>query len=631
MTNTSHIKAFAKGIKPDPYIDLVKWSDTYRRLPKESSVEPGKYRSSRTPYVKEILVELSPQSSTEEVVFVKGTQIGATEIGNCFLFAIAHRYPGPAMQVFPTEQMAMRHSKKKIASSIRSMPCLKGVVKEANKKSSGNTMLLKEFPGGSWTFSGSNSPASARSDSIRYMILDDYDGFIQDAGSEGSPGDLFRRRTDAFGSKRKIYINSTPTIAGVSQVEKEWQESSQGTYHVPCPFCGEKQFLKFGNQDADFGIKFTRDKDGQIIDVWYVCEHCHKRIDEWQKTDMMANGEYIHKYPDRKKRGFKINSLYSPVGWLSWHRIMTEFLQAKAKAKKGNKESLKVWVNTRAAEVWEEDGDQPEWTKLSARAEPYKVLTVPDGGMMLVAGVDTQDDRLEVLIEAFGRQEESWVIYYSALYGDPDQPEVWLRLDELLTRTYIHDSGSQMRIESMAIDTGGHKTQAVYNYCRKRAPVVFAIKGASTAGAPVLSIPKKQDVDYLGQKIKGGVGLYHIGTDVVKGTIYNRLGLEVSGPGYCHFPIGLSDEFYRMLTAEKLITGHDTKGFKTQKWVKTRERNEVLDCKVYAYVAAIKAGLSYRNWDEAQTMFNGYKQKQQTKQTSRPANNRQRPAWFNRR
>lgn len=176
---------------------------------------------------------------------------------------------------------------------------------KAKSRDSGNTLLLKEFPGGSWTFTGSNSPASARSDSIRYLILDDYDGFIEDAGSEGSPGDLFRRRTDAFGSKRKIYINSTPTIAGTSNIEREYLESSQGEYHVPCPHCGEYQFLSFGGKGADHGIKFSRDDDGQITDVWYQCIACNERIEEWQKTDMMAKGRYVHKYPDRKNGALK--------------------------------------------------------------------------------------------------------------------------------------------------------------------------------------------------------------------------------------------------------------------------------------------------------------------------------------
>ena len=505
------------------------------------------------------------------------------------------------MMAMPTDDMAKKHSKKKIAPSIKSMPCLKGVVKKAKSRDAGNTLLLKEFPGGSWTFTGSNSPASARSDSIRNLILDDYDGFVTEAGDEGAPGDLLKKRTDAFGAKKKIYINSTPTVKGASHIEREWEESSQGHYHVPCPHCGERQFLEFGGTGFEHGIKFTRYDDGQVIDTWYICEHCHQRIDEWQKTEMLLVGIYIHKYPDRKKRGFKINALYSPLGWLSWEQIATEFLKAAKELKKGNPLPMKVWTNTRAAETYEEDGTQPEWTKLQARAEAYKVLSVPAGGLLLCAGVDTQDNRLEFLLKAYGRGEENWTIFQTTLWGDPDQPAVWKELDELLTRPYRHESGAELHIMSMGVDTGGHKTQAVYNYCRHRAPKVFAVKGASTLGKPILNKPTLQDVDYMGKKIEGGVELWSIGTDTAKGTIYNRLKLQMpegenTCSGYYHFPIGLEDEFYKQLTAEKLVKRF-VKGFPRYEWVKTRERNDVLDCDVYALAAAYRAGVARINWD----------------------------------
>jgi len=530
------------GLKPDPYIDFVEWANTYFRLTKESSVEPGQYRTSRTPWVEEILRELSPQSPTQTVVVIKPTQMAFTTLANVMLCCIAHRYPGPCMFAQPTDDMVKKHSKKKLAPTVRAIPALQGIIKPVKSRDAGNTLLLKEFPGGSWTLTGSNSPTSARSDSIRYLILDDYDGFVQDAGGEGAPGDLMKKRTDAFGGKKKIYINSTPTVKGTSHIEKEWEESSQGHFNVPCPECGEFQFLKFGGVDADYGIKFTKDEDNQVIDTWYVCQHCHKRIDEGQKTEMLLKGKYIHKYPDRKIRGFKVNSQYSPLGWVPWSQIVEEFLKAAKNLKRGDTRLMKTWVNTRQAETWEETGDQPEWEKLVARAEPYKILTVPMAAMLLVGGVDTQDNRLEVLLEAFGKGEESWIIYQTTLYGDPDRPEVWKKLDELLFRTYRHESCAEMHIEALGIDTGGHKTQSVYNYCRTRSPV-FALKGASTAGKPVIGSPTKQDVNYLGEKVKRGVTLWTIGTDVAKGTIYNRLKLTIPGSGFIHFPMVLMMNF----------------------------------------------------------------------------------------
>lgn len=581
--------AYAEGLRPDPYVNLVDWNNEHRRLPKESSVEPGRYRTSRTPYVEEIFLELSPQSPTQEVVFVKPTQIGATEIGNGFLFGTAKRYPGPSMMVFPTDKMAQKHSKKKLMPSIRAMRVLDGVIKPQKSRDSGNTQLLKEFPGGSWTLTGSNSPTAARSDTIRYLILDDYDGFVSDAGGEGAPGDLFKKRTDTVGAKKKIYINSTPLITGASNIEDEWDESSQGLFEVPCPYCGHMQFMEWES------LKFTRDSDGVINDIWYVCTKCAKRIDEYQKTDMMAQGVYKHKYPERKKRGFKINGLYSPFGWFSWHALATEFLSANAKLKRGDSRAMKVWVNTRKAESYQESGEQPEWTGLSTRAEPYPVLEVPMGGCLLTAGVDTHDNRLDVKIKAYGPGEESWLIYYGNIWGDPVEPAVWGQLDELLHRPYRHACGVDLHILTMAIDSGGHRTQEVYKYARKRAPIVIAVKGSSSKGRPILGAPTKQDVDVAGRKIVGGVELWPVGTDVAKGMIYSRLKLTEKGPGFCHFPIGLEEEYYLQLTAEKLVKRY-VKGFPVYEWVNTRVANHALDCEVYALVAAYRAGAQTVDW-----------------------------------
>ena len=336
-----------------------------------------------------------------------------------------------------------------------------------------------------------------------------------------------------------------------------------------------------------YGIKFTHDEDNAITDIWYVCKKCEGRINESDKEKMLANGRYIHKYPDRDVRGFKVNSLYSPLGWVSWRQIAEEFLDIKK-----SKEKLKVWTNTRLAETFEEIGDQPDWPALKARAEPYDMLTMPPGGMLLTAGVDVQDDRIIVVVRAWGRHEESWLIYYGELWGDPDRQEVWDQLDKLLVMNI-----SNYHIVSCAVDTGGHRTQAVYNYCRFRAPAVIAVKGASQPGKPVIGRPTKQDVTWKGEKIENGVELWPIGADVAKSTLYSRLRQSEPGAKTYHWPIGLPDEYYLQLTAEKQITRY-INGFPKLEWIKVRERNDVLDCEVYAYSAAIRSGMALYDWDK---------------------------------
>jgi phage terminase large subunit GpA-like protein len=299
------------------------------------------------------------------------------------------------MMIFPTSELAKDHSKQKLQPTIQETPRLKNKVREHRTRDSGNTIQTKEFPGGILFLSGSNSGAFFRSKSIRFLFLDDIDGFEHDIGGEGDPVELAKRRTDTYGTRKKIMEVSTPTTKGVSRIERSFNESDQRYFNVPCVYCGEFQRLLWGGLGADFGIKFTRDEHGKVEDVWYECAACHERIDEHHKTDMLEKGRWIPTYPERQKRGYQISSLYSPLGWVSWRQIVKEFLEAKA-----FKERLKVWTNTRLGEPFEETGDQPDWSLLKARCEPYQPLTVPMGGLILTAGVDVQDNRLAVVIRA---------------------------------------------------------------------------------------------------------------------------------------------------------------------------------------------------------------------------------------
>jgi len=279
------------------------------------------------------------------------------------------------------------------------------------------------------------------------------------------------------------------------------------------------------------------------------------------------------------------------LGWVSWRQLVDEFLEAK-----GNPEKYKVWVNTRLGKPFEERGSQPEWVAIKNRAEPYELLTVPEKGLFLSAGVDVQDDRLAVVVNAWGAGEESWLIYWGQIPGNPAQPAIWAQLDMVLSMHFKHESGVTLQIQSAAVDSGGHFTQEVYNYCRNRLIKTIAIKGARVQNSPVLHIPTKQDVTWQGKIYENGVLLWNIGTDTAKATIYSRLVIKEPGPGYFHFPIGLDDEFYMQLTAEKRLRKLDKGGFLKYEWVKLRARNEALDCFVYSYAAALRAGMDRANW-----------------------------------
>ncbi len=569
----------SNGLEPDPNIDAAEWANTYFYLPRTTAKEFGKYRLSRMPFMKEILQELSPQSKTQTVVMLKPVQLGGTTLSNILMCYYADLFPCPMMHVSPTTSLAIRHSKKRVQPTIEQIPRLKGKIRDARSRDSGNTILLKEFDGGSWTFTGANSPTQARSDSIRVLVLDDYDGFPI-ANDEGDPGDLFKKRTDSYGSSRKIFINSTPTTKNVSPIEREYLKSSQGLYNVPCPECGAMFEFLWGY------LKFNKVKVEEKT-IYMECPGCHAQIKEYQKTKMMASGKWIHTYPDNSIKGYKFNSFYSPMGMVPWIQVIEEFMAAQ-----GSIEKLKVWTNTRISETWEESGEQPPWLNLKTRCEPYEPMTIPKGVKILTAGIDTHDNRLDIVIRGWGDEEENYLIYWGQLWGDPGLPECWNQLNLLLNYDYKDVDGKIYKLRWCSIDAMGHRTMDVYNYCMTKYPIVIPIHGSKSKTSQILNGAKKKDVNYKGRMIKNGVELWSVGTELAKATIYQRLNLIQPGRGYYHFYQGLPDEYFLQLTSEKLIT-HYVDGFPRQKWVVTRPggENHGLDCEVYAYHAALRAGV----------------------------------------
>jgi phage terminase large subunit GpA-like protein len=237
---------------------------------------------------------------------------------------------------------------------------------------------------------------------------------------------------------------------------------------------------------------------------------------------------------------------------------------------------LKTWVNTFLGETWEEQGDQVDGHDLMDRREDFGD-ELPDDVLLLTAGVDVQDDRLEIEIVGWGRGEESWSIDYRTIYGDPSTAGLWIDLDDYLQTKYVHPVRGEMVIRSACIDSGGHYTQQVYNYARTRAGRrVFAIKGVGGEGKPIVGRPTKNNI--------GKINLFPVGTDTAKEVVYSRLKIREFGEGYCHFPIDRGEEYFRMLTAEKKVTKF-YKGRPKREWVKVQARNEALDCRVYATAA----------------------------------------------
>mgnify|MGYP002525186948 CR=1 FL=1 len=541
-----------KAWNPPPRLTVSEWADRYRKLSPESSAEAGQWKTDRAPYQKGIM-DACNDRDIETIVVMSSAQIGKTEILNNIVGYYITQDPSPILMLQPTLEMAQTWSKDRLAPMLRDTPALKSKVKDPRSRDSGNTMLHKTFAGGHITMSGANSPASLASRPIRIVLGDEVDRYPVSAGSEGDPVSLARKRTSTFWN-RKIILTSTPTIKGISRIEMAYEDSDKRRYHVPCPHCDERQHLKWSQ------VSWKEDDPESAI---YACEHCGGVIEERHKTKMLLQGKWIAENKTKKTAGFHLNELYSP--WRTWAEVVEDFLFAKK-----SPETLKTWVNTSLGETWEDQGETVDDGDLMVRAENYGIDSIPAEVRMLTAGVDVQQDRLEIQIVGWGVDNHSWVIDHKILWGDPAMGEVWNDLDLVLTDTF-----DGLRIAGCCVDSG-FMTDQVYKFTKPRqSRRVFSIKGVAGSGKAVASKPT--------QAGRNRTMLYTLGVDTIKDAVYSRLKIT-SGSGQVHFSTDLEPEFYAQLTAEKVVVKY-FKGFPRREWIKTRDRNEALDCFAYAFAS----------------------------------------------
>jgi len=558
---TEHLDdVIAQSLRPPPKLTVSEWADTYRQLSRESSAVSGQWSTSKAEYQRGMMDAVS-DSRYETVVLMTCAQIGKTELVNNVIGYHIHQDPAPILVVHPTVEMANAWSKDRLSPAIRDTPVLTRLIADPKSRDSGNTVLHKSFTGGRVTASGANSPASLASRPCRLVLMDEVDRFPLSAGAEGDPVGLAKRRSATY-YNRKIVLVSTPTETGSSRIAAAYEESDQRKYFVPCPHCGEHQVLKWSN------VKWN---DGDPSSAHYVCDECGSVWTELDRSRAIRRGEWRATAEAKGKvAGFHLNGIYSP--WTRLEDAVQDFLTSKSDPMR-----LRTFVNTFLGETFDsERGEQLDEMDLINRAEDWGD-EIPEEVLLITAGVDTQDDRLEVELIGWARGEESYSLAYHTLYGDPSTAELWLRLDDVLKTPFIHPITGEMICRSACVDSGGHYTQQVYNYCRTRVGRrIFAIKGIGGEGRPIVGRPSKSNI--------GKVNLFPVGVDTAKEVVMARLRIKEPGEGYCHFPTGRSEEYYRMLTSEKRVVKY-YKGRPRNEWVKTRTRNEALDCRVYGTAA----------------------------------------------
>lgn len=587
-------RAWHDGLLPDPDIGIDEWAESYRYLPPDSS-EPGKFRLSRTPYMRDIMRDLSPSSDVEEVVLVKGGQISGSETANNFLGYVMHIAPGRAMMVQPTVDAAKDYVRERVNPLIEYTPVIKNRVSETKSRDGSNTVKFKRFPGGFLAFAGANSAQGLQSRAIRYLVLDEIDRYPRDVDGQGDPVGMAVKRTDTFKRNRKIFKLSTPGNKGQSRIMKDYEETDQHKYFVPCPHCGHMDYIRWEN---------IRWPTGKPEEAHLLCTGCGAEIEHRYKTWMFdpANGAEMRPTAisrDPRVRGYHVPGLYSPIGWRAWGDIARDWEVAIELASRGDDTLLKKITNMDLGEPYEQQGERMVASAVKARAEEYPHRMVPRGGLIVTAAVDVQHNRLEAKSMAWGRNEESWVMDYHVIWGDPMQAEVWQQLDHWLLTPLRYVNGTEMRIAACAIDASdGHTMEEVFKFCRgKTGRLVFSIKGAKSYDAPMLPPPTPREVNRAGVKVKTGDLLWMVGVNQIKSMLAKRLRLETPGRNFIHFGKFLPDEYWPQLASEKL-TSRFINGNVYKRWEKVdSERNEAWDLLVYNYAAAVRLGVN--RWGEA--------------------------------
>lgn len=587
-------EAYFRGLRPDPSLWVDQWADEYMRIPRDTgAAEPGKYRTSRTPYAREPMRCLSPAHPCKRVVTMVASQLMKTQIALNWIGGLIHMVPSNILTLLPSLSLAKRVSSR-ISKTIKATPVLSERVAANRSRDSRNTMDTKEFEGGSLYVTTAGSAANLAELSARYIYGDEIDRWDVDVGEEGDPIELAETRGSTFGRNAKFYFSSSPTIKGASRIADLFETSDQRYYYVPCPHCDHMQILEWENlhYSADFNV------------VHYQCagSECDVLIEEHHKGLMLARGEWRSHAPgDGETIGFHLNALYAPLGWTDWRTLAKQFEKAKKAQNRGDLEPMQVFYNTRLAKVWDSAQEQTkaEVLKERARRETYGLGSMAYRVLMLTASVDVQANRLELMVMGWGVGMERWVIDYQVIWGDPADERTWAVLDDKLKVRYPHPCGVDLGILATAVDSGGHHTDEVYQFCRlRRWRNIFAIKGASKPGRPVIAQrPSMVDVTWKGQTERNGAELWFVGTDTAKDWIYNRYPFE-DGPGALHFANDLPDDFFEQCVAERKVARY-VKGYKRIEWVKGKaERNEALDLMVYNLAMAHYLGLNrYKEHD----------------------------------
>lgn len=567
---------------PPPALLPSEWAEQSVRIPIGNAV-PGPMRMANAPYQREPM-DMAVNPDCYRVTLQWSAQVGKTMLALCVQGYNIEVQPRSQMMMQPSQGDVQTWLETKFNPLVAANDNLRRLIAKPRGREGVNNQKMKSFPGGFLMFAWSGSPKTMRGRSAPLIVADEVDGY--EITEEGHPVQLLWQRAATFGDQRMLYEISTPTIKGESYIEKAFDAGDQRRFYVACPHCDTHMVLRW--EQVHWDGKDNPEQEQRPETAAYVCEHCGGLLGDGERIAAIRQAEargagWKAAKPFRGHASYHLNELYSTFRRL--RDIVQSYLDKLAT------DDLQTFVNVSLAETWEEKGEQADPNSLIARSERF-IAPVPAGGLVLTAGVDMQQDRLEVEIVAWGVGDESWSVDYQVLWGDPLQSDVWDELEEYLSQTWLHETGAQLPIMGACVDTGGTggNTQAAYEWLRgKTGRRIFGIKGVAGWGRPIVAAPSRKQSGKTARK----VDLFLVGVDEAKLAVMRRLAVAAPGPGYCHFPDDRDPDWFNQLTAEKLLTRY-VKGFPVREWHQTRPRNEALDCRVYALAALKIVNPSYR-------------------------------------
>lgn len=595
-TLANAVRVGLSALFKEPPMTVVEWADKHFYLSSESSYQEGRWTTA--PFQVAILNAMG-NDLIREVNFVKSARLGYTKMLMAFIGYLIQHKKRNVLMYCPTEGDAAGVMKRHIEGMIRDVPVVLDLAPWYGMKHRDNTLEAKCFANRKmlWCLGG-KAARNYREKSPDTVIYDELSKFDEDIEGEGAPTFLGDKRLEGATFKKSIR-GSTPTEAEKCQITRAAIESPHDLrFNIKAPCCGAELVLQWGGKDEPFGVKWRLNEREEVEAAWYLCPHCQGGTFEYHQ--MVESAEATGRWVCERSGIWTRDSMdwFAPDGeptvtprsvtfsvwtgystFTTWADVATDFVKVGK-----DRGKLKTFVNTTLGEVWEEDqSEKLDWEQLRDRRETFG--QVPARAVALFGGIDTQDDRYEGRVWAYGAGEEAWLVHRFILTGDPASIELRRKVGRELHRHFTRADGTVMRVERWCWDSGGHYSDEVRAESRKHGVQwVIPIFGASTYGKPIANFPRKKDK-------RSKVYLTEVGTDNAKELLYSRLKLQPDGPrpvpGCLHLPADeaiCDDDELQQLTSErkKWVV---IKGRRVMRWDAGGRRNEALDCAVYALAA----------------------------------------------